>query len=89
MVPKLSAEIRDALASDPGRPLEIEDPVTHNRYVLMQLEAYQRLRQGLDYDGSEPDTREFYPAFAEAVKADLDAPGPELYDSSTSERDPS
>jgi hypothetical protein len=32
------------------------------------------------YDASEPDPRDFYPAFADAVKDDLDAPGMERYD---------
>jgi hypothetical protein len=34
----------------------------------------------MDYDASDPDPRDFYAAFAEAVKDDLDAPGMERYD---------
>jgi len=74
MTPKLNDELRWALAEQPGQPLHVEDPITHTRYVLMQLEVYERMHPA-DYDTSEPDPRAFYPAFAEAVKEDLDEPG--------------
>jgi hypothetical protein len=34
----------------------------------------------VDYDTSDPDPRAFYPAFAAAVKDDVDAPGVEAYE---------
>jgi hypothetical protein len=68
MAPKLSDELRQALAQQPGQPLQVEDPVTHARYVLVRLDVYEQLRRATDYDASEPDPRSFYPAFAEAVK---------------------
>jgi len=80
MTPKLTQELRQALAQQPGQPLQVEDPVTHARYVLVQLDVYERLQHAMDYDASEPDPRAFYPAFAEAVKENLDAPGMEHYD---------
>ena len=80
MTPKLTRELHQALAQRPGQPLEVEDPVTNARYVLVQVDVYERLKQAMDYDASEPDPRTFYPAFAEAVKDDLDAPGMERYD---------
>jgi hypothetical protein len=46
----------------------------------VRLDVYESLLQALDYDTSEPDPRVFYPAFAEAVKTDLDAPGMDRYD---------
>jgi hypothetical protein len=80
MSAKLTDELRQAIANHPGEPLQVEDPVTHARYVLIQLDVYEQLRRANDYDMSDPDPRDFYPAFAEAVKEDLDAPGMELYD---------
>ena len=80
MTPKLTEELRQAIANHQGQPLQVEDPVTHDRYVLVQLDVYERLQRAMDYDTSEPDPRAFYPAFAEAVKDDLDAPGMERYD---------
>jgi hypothetical protein len=68
------------LARQPGRPLRVEDPLTHAQYVLVQLDAYEQLQRAVDYDTSDPDPREFYPAFATAVKDDLDAPGMAAYD---------
>lgn len=77
---KLNEELRQAIAQQPGQPLQVEDPVTHTRYVLIQLEAYERLQRAMDYDASDPDPRDFYPAFAQAVKDDLEMPGMENYD---------
>lgn len=80
MTPKLTHELCEALAQQPGQPLQVEDPITHARYVLVQLEVFERLQHAMDNDASEPDPRAFYPAFAATVKADLDAPGMERYD---------
>jgi hypothetical protein len=89
MTPKLTPELSQALAQQRGQPLQVEDPVTHDRYVLLQLDVYEHLQQALDYDASEPDPRAFYPAFADAVKADVDAPGMERYDQDDPPQGPS
>ncbi len=86
MTPKLSDELRQALSRHPGEPVQVEDPVSHARYVIVQLDAYEQLQRAVDYDASDPDPRSFYPAFAEAVKDDLDAPGMELYDGDAAPR---
>jgi hypothetical protein len=80
MIAKLSEEQRRALASQPGEPLTVEDPETHARYVLVDIEHYARLERILSDDVSEPDPREFYSAFFEAVRDDVDAPGMDDYD---------
>jgi hypothetical protein len=80
MTPTLTEELRRALARQPGEPLQVEDPVTHTRYVLVRLELYEQWQRAMNFDTTEPNPRDFYPAFAEAVKDDLDAPGMELYD---------
>lgn len=80
MTPKLTPELSQALASHPGEPLTVEDPVTHAQYVLVPRDVYERLQQVIDYDTSDPDPRDFYPAFAQAVQDDVDAPGMELYE---------
>ena len=66
--------------------MQVEDPVSHARYVLVQLGVYQQLRRAMDYDASEANPREVYPAFADAVKGELDAPGMERYDEIPSEQ---
>lgn len=68
----MTNELRQAIAKQPGQPLQVEDPETHTRYVLIKLDVYERLQNALDYDDSEPEPRAFYPAFAEAVKDELD-----------------
>lgn len=88
MTPKLTDELRRALAKQPGKPLQVEDPVTHARYVLVQVDVYERLQHAVDYDASEPDPRSFYPTFADAVKDDLDAPGMDRYDDEISRPHP-
>jgi len=80
MNPQLSPELRQALARHPGQPLQVEDPLTGAQYVLVQLDAYEQLQRAVGYDTSDPDPRAFYPAFAAAVKDDVDAPGMEAYD---------
>jgi hypothetical protein len=80
MTPKLTEELFQALAERPEQPLHIEDPATHARYVLVRLDVYERLQHAAEYETSEPDPREFYASFAEAVKDDLDAPRMERYD---------
>jgi len=80
MTPTLTDDLRKAIAQQPGEPLQLEDPVTHTRYVLVQLDVYERLRRAYDYDATEPDPRAFYPAFAEAVKDELASPGMASYD---------
>jgi hypothetical protein len=84
MTPKLTQELSQALAMQPGQPLKVEDPLTHAQYVLVQLEVYERLQQAMDYDASEPAPRASYPAFTRAVKDDLEAPGMERYDDDAS-----
>ena len=80
MTPKLTPELSQALAQQCGQLLQVEDPRTQTRYVLVPLDVYESLQQARDYDASEPDPRVFYPAFAEAVKEDVDAPGMDRYD---------
>jgi len=74
MTPKLSDEQRQALAGHPSKPLVVEDPQNQTQYVLLPLEVYQNLQQ-LVYDDSEVSPSALYPAFAAAVKDDVDAPG--------------
>ena len=82
MTLKLPQEFRQALDEHPGQPLTVEDPVTHAQYVLIQVEAYDRLQKAVDYDVSEPDPRDFYPAFAQAVGDDLENDGMVGYETS-------
>jgi hypothetical protein len=89
MTPQLSTELRQALARQPDRPLQVEDPLTRAQYVLVRLDAYEQLQQGADYDTSDPDPRAFYPAFAAAVQDDLDASGREAYDADGIPQEPS
>ena len=85
MNPKLPQEFRQALDEHPGQPLTVEDSVTHAQYVLIQVEAYERLRKVIDYDASEPDPRDFYPAFAQAVENDLANDGMVGYEANDSQ----
>jgi hypothetical protein len=71
MPAKLSNEQRHALAQHPGAPLEVEDPETHGKYVIVELDVFEQMRTLLSYDDSEPDPRDFYGAFRAAVKDDL------------------
>jgi hypothetical protein len=90
MTPQLSEELRHALATQPGLPLQLEDPETHARYVLVQLEVFERLQHGGDYETHEPSPREFYPLVDRIMQED-DAHDPTLesYQQVSSERESS
>lgn len=88
MTPKLTQELSQALANQAGEPLTVEDPVTNLRYVVIQLEAYERLQHAMDYDSTDPQPRDFYPAFAAAVSVDLESDGMESYDANHSQTQP-
>jgi hypothetical protein len=49
MTPKLINDLREALQDSAGKPVEIEDPQTHQIYVLMT----QRELHRLVYDDSD------------------------------------
>ena len=85
MTPKLPQEFRQALNEHPGQPLTVEDPVTHAQYVVIQIDAYERLLKAVEYDASEPDPRDFYPAFARAVGDDLENDGMVSYKANDSQ----
>ncbi len=40
----LTAELRQAIEKAGGDPVRLEDPETHNTYVLMRAEVYDRLK---------------------------------------------
>ena len=79
MTPNLPQELRQALAEQAGEPLQVVDAVTHARYVIVQFDLFERLQHAVEFDATDPDPRAFYPAFAEAVKDDLNVPGMEGY----------
>lgn len=45
---------RQALQAEPGKPVEVVDPATRRRYVLLEREQYDRVRPWLDQAG-EPE----------------------------------
>jgi hypothetical protein len=78
MTPKLIQDLREALQDSAGKPVEIEDAQTHQVYVLMTRQEFQRLI----YDDSELTEDEMQAAAASAL-ADPEgwgAPGMEDYD---------
>ncbi len=79
MTATLSDDLRQALDSQPGQPLWIEDPKTKQKYVLLQLDVFESLQQ-LIYDDSDPEAHEFLPNLQDIMKADWDALGMEDYD---------
>jgi hypothetical protein len=81
VTPRLSDELRQALAKQPpGEPLKVEDDVTQTQYVIVPINVFEQMQRAIAYADSQPDPREYYPAFARAVQADVDAPGMSDYD---------
>jgi hypothetical protein len=81
MAPRISDEIRQALNSNPGKPLEVEDDQTHAKYVTIPAETFQKV-QALFFDDGEFDPWEAYPLLDQTFGGPegWDAPGMELYD---------
>ena len=40
----ITAELRQAVAQSQGEPLRIEDPETHQSFVLLSADVYDRMR---------------------------------------------
>lgn len=74
MTPKITPEMRKALAQQPGRPVPVEDDVTNKRYLLVDAETGKavaeqwirdQLQLGLDA-AARGDIQEFDP---DAIKS--------------------
>jgi hypothetical protein len=79
MTPRLTDEMRQAIADHPGRPVLVFDEATQQTYVLLPVESFQKI-EPLLYDDSPPDVDEFLPLAHEALAPDWDAPGMDAYD---------
>ena len=90
MAPKLSKEQREALVQSAGKPVRVEDDETHHTYVLVPMEAYQKV-QSLLFDAGEFESSEAYPLIDETWGGPegYDAPGMEMYDDYDAHRPPS
>lgn len=81
MPPLLSDELRNQLAESPGRPLEVVDPATQKRYVILDAALFENLRHLLDDD--DFDVAETYSAQSTvAGSAGWDDPEMNVYDES-------
>ncbi len=74
MIAKLSKELHQALSAHSREPILVEDPVTHTRYVLVQLDLYEQWQRVMTHNTSSIETQEFIVAFKNAMKNDRDAP---------------
>ena len=79
MTPKLTAEMREALLQQPGKPLTVEDEQTHLHYVLLPLNLYQRVRS-IFADESFDATDTYAAQSAAAGAAGWNDPEMDVYD---------
>jgi hypothetical protein len=79
MTPKLTDEMRQALESTKGRPVNVKDEQTQQEYILMPLSVYQRLSVLLGDD--QFDVTDAYAAQSTAAGATgWDDPEMDIYD---------
>jgi hypothetical protein len=78
MILKLTDEMREALRDAARQPVQVEDEQTHRRYILLPLEAYDRVRSILRDD--DFDISDTYAAQDEALAAVWDDPELDAYD---------
>jgi hypothetical protein len=74
MAPKITEEMRAALAQQPGRPVKVVDDVTQRVYVLVDAEhakalTEQWIREQLQIGLEAADRGEVVPFDVEAIKA--------------------
>jgi hypothetical protein len=78
MSPKLSPEQQQALAAHAGQPIEVEDPDTRAKYVLVRLEIYEQLQKTAGYDDSGDVDPRAVSLLVDHVLAEDDAADPAL-----------
>ncbi len=78
MMVKLSDEQRQAIEQNPGRPIDVVDAVTRERFVLLPAGAYERVRTFLDAD--EFDIQDTYTLQDQAADQAWSHPGDADYD---------
>jgi PHD/YefM family antitoxin component YafN of YafNO toxin-antitoxin module len=75
MTVRLPDELRTVVVAHPGVPLELVDEQTHESYVLLPADEFQRLKTAL-----EDDLNDTYPAQVEsAMRAGWDDPRMDEY----------
>jgi hypothetical protein len=76
---ELNDELRHALVEHAGNPVPLVDPETHETFVLVRSEVYERLTR-LVYDDSELLIPETYPLQDKmAAEAGWDDPAMDIY----------
>jgi hypothetical protein len=76
---ELTEDQRRRLEENGREPLRLYDPVTHQEYVVIRAEVYDRFRTLL-YDDAPFDPTEAYPLIDEAAaKAGWDDPAMDIY----------
>jgi hypothetical protein len=74
MAPKITDEMRAAIAQQPGRPVEVEDELTRKVYVLIDADAgramtQQWIREQLQIGLDAASRGDIEPFDADAIKA--------------------
>ncbi len=87
MTPRITPEMHQALVANPGIPLYVVDEQEGKSYVLIAASTFEKV-QPLIYDATDPGVEELMPLVQEALAADWDAPGMELYDDYDQHRRP-
>jgi hypothetical protein len=67
----LTLEQRQAIAQAGGNPLRVEDPETHQAYVIVKAEVFERLRTVLEDEEIDPSCFEIDDFEAASENADM------------------
>ncbi len=55
----LTSEQKDAIKNAGDKPVRLEDPETHEAYVLVKEDAYKRLQEAVEFEKIDPSFYEF------------------------------
>jgi hypothetical protein len=87
MAPELTEQQQQAIKAHPDAPVELMDPTTHSRYVLIPAETYERIKALLTTD--EFHIEEGYPLMDQvAAQEGWNDPAMDAYDQLDPRRKP-
>ncbi len=78
MATDLTSELRQAIEAANGRPVEIVDAKTNEKFILLRSEVYDQLKSSILQDDWSP--RRMYDTMAKVMEDDWSDPRMDSYD---------
>ncbi len=83
----LSKEIQQAIKDYQVTPVRLVDPETNVEYIVLPVEAFERMRKGIDYDGPITEEERRHLLIQAGLRAGWDDPEMDVYNELDPRRD--